>query len=121
MKKKLNDLSKPEGPASGSGNTNAFLGGPGTLSSPTSPSVPAAGGGSGIVGGPGSGGGGGGGGGSGTEAQLAQLAQAAKMHEIYVEETRKQRIKEIIRRDMLFYPTYRNAFNGNKDRPASAR
>lgn len=40
------------------------------------------------------------------------------MREAQDEENMKTRVKDIIRRDLLFYPTFRNALQGNTDRTA---
>jgi hypothetical protein len=39
-----------------------------------------------------------------------------RMKEAHEEENNKTRIKDIIRRDLLFYPTFRNALQGNSER-----
>lgn len=42
--------------------------------------------------------------------------EIARMREAQEEENIKTRIKDIIRRDLLFYPTFRNALQGNSNR-----
>ncbi len=47
--------------------------------------------------------------------------RAALKYKIYEEENKKQRIKEIIRRDLLFESTFKNARQGNLHRTPAAR
>lgn len=43
-----------------------------------------------------------------------------RYREAHEEENNKTRIKDIIRRDLLFYPTFRNALQGNSERTESS-
>jgi hypothetical protein len=64
-----------------------------------------------------------GGGGSNSPSRDNSLDVAAtqRYREAHEEENNKTRIKDIIRRDLLFYPTFRNALQGNSERTEASQ
>jgi len=46
----------------------------------------------------------------------SESSMAQRMREVQEEENTKARVKDIIRRDLLFFPTFRNALQGNSHR-----